>query len=61
MSAQKLIDRVQNSSPIEQRLIANLLDSSVQFKDALSTVLLEPKQHKSLTAYWQTVIDVSVM
>jgi hypothetical protein len=60
MSAKKLIDRVQNSSPIEQRLIANLLDSSVQFKDALSTVLLESKQHKSLAAYWQTVIDVSL-
>ncbi len=60
MSTQKLIDRVQNSSPIEQRLISNLLDTSVQFKDALSTVLLESKQHKNLTAYWQTVIDVSL-
>jgi hypothetical protein len=60
MSTQKLLDRVQNSSLIEQRLIANLLDTSAQFKDTLSTVLLESKQHKSLTAYWQTVIDVSL-
>jgi hypothetical protein len=60
MSTQKLIDRVQNSSPIEQRLISNLLDTSAQFKNTLSTVLMESKQHKSLTAYWQTVIDVSL-
>jgi hypothetical protein len=60
MSTQKLLDRVQNSSPIEQRLISNLLDTSAQFKNTLSTVLMESKQHQSLTAYWQTVIDVSL-
>jgi hypothetical protein len=60
MSTQKLLDRVQNSSPIEQRLIANLLDTSAQFKDALSNVLLESKRHQNLTDYWQTVIDVSL-
>lgn len=55
-----LCERVQTSSPIEQRLIDNLLDTSPQFKDVLAQVLREAKHHKNLMAYWQTAIEVAL-
>jgi hypothetical protein len=55
-----LSDRVQSSTPIEQKLIANLLDTSAQFKGTLATVLQESKQRKNLHQFWQEVMDVAL-
>jgi hypothetical protein len=61
MSVETLIDRVQTSSQIEQRLIDNLLDASPQFKEALATLLRESKHHQKLSQYWQAAIDVALV
>jgi hypothetical protein len=60
MSVDTLIDRVQTSTPIEQRLIDNLLDTSPQFKEALATLLRESKHHHQLSQYWQATLDVAL-
>jgi hypothetical protein len=61
MSVDTLIERVQTSSQIEQRLIDNLLDTSPQFKEALATLLRESKHHQKLSQYWQAAIDVALV
>lgn len=60
MSVETIVERVQTSTPIEQRLIANLLDTSPQFKEILAQVLRESKHQKNLTAYWQAAIEVAL-
>jgi hypothetical protein len=55
-----LCERVETSTPSDQALIANLLDTSTQFKDALSTALRESKHQKKLSQYWQSIIDVAL-
>jgi hypothetical protein len=61
MSVDTLIERVQTSNQVEQRLIANLLDTSPQFKQALATLLQESKHHRKLSQYWQAAIDVALV
>jgi hypothetical protein len=61
MSVDTLIERLQTSSQVEQRLIDNLLDTSPQFKQALATLLQESKHHRKLSQYWQATIDVALV
>lgn len=60
MSVEALIDRLQTSTQIEQRLIDNLLDASPQFKEALATLLRESKHHHKLSQYWEATLDVAL-
>jgi hypothetical protein len=60
MSVEALIERVQTSSLSDRVLIANLLDTSPQFRDALATALRESKHHSNLTQYWQSIVDVAL-
>jgi hypothetical protein len=53
-------DRVQTSTPSDQVLIANLLDTSPQFKHVLATALQESKQQRNLAQYWQSIMDVAL-
>ena len=55
-----LIDRVQTSTPSDQVLIANLLDTTPQFRATLATALREAKQQKNLAQYWQSIVDVAL-
>lgn len=55
-----LCDRVQTSTPSDQVLIANLLDTSPQFKNVLATALQESKHHRNLAQYWQSIMDVAL-
>ena len=60
MSVEALIERVQTSTPSDRVLIANLLDTSPQFRDALATALRESKHHSNLPQYWQSIVDVAL-
>jgi hypothetical protein len=60
MSVEALIDRVQTSTPSDRLLIANLLDTSPQFRDALAIALRESKHRSSLAKYWQSIVDVAL-
>jgi hypothetical protein len=55
-----LSERLQTVSPNDQTLIANLLDTSSQFRDTLSTALRESKHHRGLTQFWQSILDVAL-
>jgi hypothetical protein len=55
-----LCDRVQTSTPSDQVLIANLLDTSPQFKNVLATALQESKHQRNLAQYWQSIMDVAL-
>ena len=55
-----LIDRIQTSTPSDQVLIANLLDTTPQFRATLATALREAKQQKNLAQYWQSIVDVAL-
>ena len=55
-----LIDRIQTSTPSDQVLIANLLDTTPQFRAALATALREAKQQRNLAQYWQLIVDVAL-
>jgi hypothetical protein len=55
-----LCDRVQTSTPSDRILIANLLDTSPQFKDVLATALRESKHQSNLARYWQSIMDVAL-
>jgi hypothetical protein len=60
MSVQALCERVQTATLSDQTLIINLLDTSPQFRETLSTALKESKHHRSLTEFYQSVLDVAV-
>ncbi len=60
MSVEALIERVQTSTPSDRVLIANLLDTSPQFRDVLATALRESKHQSNLTQYWQAIMDVAL-
>ena len=55
-----LIDRIQTSTLNDQVLIANLLDTTPQFRAALATALREAKQQRNLAQYWQSIVDVAL-